>query len=154
MSTHEVFVYGSLKAGYWNNRLLHHSTFVGQACTSEFMLLVDGSFPHMLAPSQFAGIDGSPGKPSAVDIVDLAGNVYGEVWRVDDATLAELDRLEGCPHFYTREVISVQFSPHNKRPVFAYRAANVDRFRLRDFIRPTPENSALMWPTARSKHAA
>lgn len=154
---HEVFVYGSLKRGYWNNRFLQpgnmhdgSASFIGEACTKEFMLLIDGPFPYMAAPSQFAGIAGSPGKPGEVDIVDLAGNVYGEVWSVDDATLAQLDELEGCPNHYTRETIAVQFGPHNSRPVFAYRVANVERFRLRDFIKPTPENGALIWPTPRS----
>lgn len=149
---HEVFVYGSLKKGFWNNVLLRDSKFISEACTKEFMLLVDGPYPYMASPSQFTGMDGSPGRPGEVDVVDLAGNVYGEVWSVDDKTLAELDRLEGTPNHYTRELITVQFSPRISRQVFAYRVADVRRFRISDFIKPSYEGCALMWPTDKSPH--
>lgn len=146
MHRHEIFVYGSLKSGFWNNRLLEHSIFIGQACTADMMLLVDGSFPYLAAPCQFAGTS------LADAIVPLAGNVYGEVWRVDDETLAALDRLEGTPHHYTRELIKVQFAPNQQRMVYAYRVAKPERFRLSQFIIPTDDNSVLTWPTAKSKN--
>lgn len=35
-------------------------------------------------------------------------NVLGELYLVDDATLARLDRLEGCPRLYRREQVTIQ----------------------------------------------
>jgi gamma-glutamylaminecyclotransferase len=37
-----------------------------------------------------------------------AGAVIGEVYEVDEATLAALDRLEGHPRFYTRSRIALR----------------------------------------------
>jgi gamma-glutamylcyclotransferase (GGCT)/AIG2-like uncharacterized protein YtfP len=81
--THRVFVYGSLRRGQGNNRLLYASEFVGNAtvCGTLYSL---GGFPGLR-------------------IDDSEGDVVGEVWQVDDATLAELDRLEGVAvGFYER----------------------------------------------------
>lgn len=139
---HEVFVYGSLKAGFWNNAIMQRggAKLVGQACTASFMVLVDGPFPYMASPQQFG--------PDAYKVAtEFGGNVYGEVWSVDDETLKELDRLEGTPRHYTREVITVQFSPGNQRPVFGYRVANVALLVGADFIKPDEVTSALSWPT-------
>jgi gamma-glutamylcyclotransferase (GGCT)/AIG2-like uncharacterized protein YtfP len=148
MNHHEVFVYGTLKTGFWNNRLMADAILIGQACTADMMLLVDGPFPYMASPSQFVGSHHSTA------VVELAGNVYGEVWRVDDATLAQLDRLEGVPHHYTRELIKVAFSPKQQRMVYAYRVAGVTgRFRLSSFIVPD-KDARLIWPTAKSRHMA
>jgi gamma-glutamylcyclotransferase (GGCT)/AIG2-like uncharacterized protein YtfP len=81
--THRVFVYGSLRRGQGNNRLLYTSEFVGNAtvCGTLYSL---GGFPGLR-------------------IDDSEGDVVGEVWQVDDATLADLDRLEGVAvGFYER----------------------------------------------------
>lgn len=79
----KVFVYGTLLRGEANHRLLEHSTFVGYARTpAAYRLHSLGGFPGMV----------------------LGGNsiVEGEVYDVDVATLARLDRLEGHPSFYRR----------------------------------------------------
>lgn len=86
---HTVFVYGTLKDGFGNNRLLKSAEFIGRACTVlPYVMLDTGGFPVVFQ-------DG--GKH----------NVSGEVYEVDDQTLAMLDRLEGHPSFYERRQIEV-----------------------------------------------
>ena len=73
--SHRVFVYGTLLGGGPNHRLLRRSRLVGEDTTA------DGFALHNLGPF--------PGMVRAT-----AGHVRGEVYEVDDATLAALDRLE------------------------------------------------------------
>jgi gamma-glutamylcyclotransferase (GGCT)/AIG2-like uncharacterized protein YtfP len=91
-----LFVYGTLKRGHPNHRHLAGQTFVGEATTAPLYRLVDlGFYPAM----QRLGPDG------------LA--VKGELWDVDDAALAAIDRLEGWQPgdptgcLYRREPIEV-----------------------------------------------
>lgn len=75
-----VFVYGTLKRGQGNNLFLKDAQFLFE----DIMLgrLFDlGAFPAMIF-----------GK----------GHVYGEVWKISPKILAQLDRLEGTPHFFFR----------------------------------------------------
>lgn len=73
-----VFVYGTLKRGGSNHAFLSGQRFLGDARTTPgFTLYSLGDYPGMVR---------APG--------DTAG-VTGELWVVDDACLAELDRLEG-----------------------------------------------------------
>jgi gamma-glutamylcyclotransferase (GGCT)/AIG2-like uncharacterized protein YtfP len=89
---HLVFVYGSLMRGQGNHRLLEHARFVRAAHTTAAFTLVDlGAFPGLLARGTTA--------------------VRGEVYRVDDATLAALDRLESHPRFYRRQEIALTDGP-------------------------------------------
>src|SRR6266576_1419493 len=74
-----VFVYGSLKRGYWNNVLLEQSEFLGNAHTVSKFRMRTVAFPLLLEAR-----DGSD-----------RGRVRGEVYAVDAKTLAELDILEG-----------------------------------------------------------
>jgi gamma-glutamylcyclotransferase (GGCT)/AIG2-like uncharacterized protein YtfP len=86
-----VFVYGTLRAGERNHRLLEGAAFVGEARTAPCFRMVDlGSFPGIVA-------DGST-------------PIEGEVYDVDDTMLARLDRLEGHPDFYTRTRIALEDS--------------------------------------------
>lgn len=90
---HTVFVYGTLLRGEPNHRLLAHARFVGEAVTEPGFELADlGAFPAMSA----AG----------------GGAVAGEVYAVDAATLAALDRLEGHPRFYRRSWIRLATGAH------------------------------------------
>lgn len=94
MSTHLVFVYGSLKRGFHNYRLLerHGAEFLGAAVTADRHTLVKGTaFPFLI---------------NARDVAPNA-NIAGEVYEVDDECLAALDRLESHPRFYRREEITV-----------------------------------------------
>jgi hypothetical protein len=44
-----IFVYGTLKRGHYNNRLLSHATFMGEALTAPNCTLIKlGGFPGLL----------------------------------------------------------------------------------------------------------
>ena len=75
-----VFVYGTLKRGFGNSRLLGGSAFLGVGHTS---------------PS-FAMYRVCPYFPGVCQDEQNLGPVYGEVYRVNDQTMRALDRLEGC----------------------------------------------------------
>lgn len=92
---HNVFVYGSLMRGFGNHGLLESSAFISEATAEGLRLYTLGAFPAVLS-----GDDGdSP--------------VRGEVYSVDDETLARLDRLEGHPNFYRRERKEVWVENYN-----------------------------------------
>ena len=77
--THRVFVYGTLKRGYGNYRMfLRDAHFAGEAKTPpSYGMLSAGGFPVVMPVSW----DGKA--------------VAGELYHVDDRTLARLDGLEG-----------------------------------------------------------
>ena len=78
-----IFVYGSLLKGLGNHLVLKRARFVRDAHTTPAFTLVNlGAYPGLLAGGTTA--------------------VRGEVYVVDDETLAALDRLEGHPNFYRR----------------------------------------------------
>jgi gamma-glutamylcyclotransferase (GGCT)/AIG2-like uncharacterized protein YtfP len=86
--SYKVFVYGTLKSGQSNHRLLEGAHYVGQAVTIRpFHLLDNGGFP--------------------VVIDERKHPVAGEVYEVDGAILSNLDRLEGHPTWYKREEVTV-----------------------------------------------
>ena len=98
---HRVFVYGSLRRGFHNFRLLEDSKFLGKATTApEFSMLHLGGFPGIIRGGETA--------------------IHGEVFEVDDATLLRLDRLEGHPGFYRREETTVVGEDGNELPVSLY----------------------------------
>jgi gamma-glutamylaminecyclotransferase len=80
-----VFVYGTLKRGFGNHRLLARAALVGEAT-------IRGSM-HDLGAFPAVAIDGK------------AGTVHGELFDVDSPTMERLDRLEGTPHFYQRKLV-------------------------------------------------
>ena len=85
-----VSVYGSLKKGYHNNRVLGSSELVGSTKTSpEYTMYSLGGFPGVVT-----GGDTS---------------VYVEVYEVDNETLTRLDVLEGAPSFYKHHTIDTPF---------------------------------------------
>jgi gamma-glutamylcyclotransferase (GGCT)/AIG2-like uncharacterized protein YtfP len=86
--TTRVLVYGSLLKGEPNHRLLARAAFVGAVrTTAEFTLHDLGAFPGMVAGG--------------------ADTIAGEVYEVDAATLADLDRLESHPRWYKRTPITL-----------------------------------------------
>ena len=81
-----VFVYGTLLAGERNHRHLTGARLVGEAWTKPAFRLHDlGPFPGLVAGGEQAAL--------------------GEVYAVDEATLAALDRLEDHPRLYRRTSI-------------------------------------------------
>jgi len=83
MTAHTVFAYGTLRQGSWNHVFLQGQTLLGPGRTRDLFALYVDDVPYAAK------------EPLAL--------IRGEVWAVDDACLAALDRLEGHPHEYQRE---------------------------------------------------
>ena len=79
---HNVFVYGTLKRGLYNHRLLErgNARFMGEVRTKRaqhVMLLADAGYPYLVKST-----------------TDDARVIDGELYSVDDDTLTLLDELE------------------------------------------------------------
>ncbi|MBF9001707.1 MULTISPECIES: gamma-glutamylcyclotransferase family protein [Vibrio] len=86
---HLVFVYGTLRQGECNHSYLVNSQLLGHFETkAEFALYDLGPYPGL---------------------VEGHHTIRGEVYMVDDATLAKLDELEDVPVEYRRELIATTF---------------------------------------------
>lgn len=86
---YRVFVYGSLKQGFSNHRLLLDSEFLGESRT------LSRKF-NMVSMSSFPAVE--------------KGGVYsieGELYEVDGWTLSDLDALESNGYFYQRELVKL-----------------------------------------------
>lgn len=86
-----VAVYGTLKRGFHNNRLLEEygAEFMGPVKTVQpYKLVVDG-LPYLLP---------QPG---------VGFQVKCELFRVNQECLARLDQLESHPNFYRRQEVNV-----------------------------------------------
>ena len=89
MSKTILFVYGSLKRGHRNHRLLADQEFLGEAVTEARYRLVDlGTYPGMIDD------------PHGV-------SVTGELWAVVGCALAELDDFECEDAPYYRGAVAV-----------------------------------------------
>lgn len=85
MSKVKVAVYGTLKEGYGNHRVLgDEAKFLYRGMTTRKYDMKNAGFPAIMPNPE--------GKPVAV-----------EVYEVPETQLPYLDRLEGTPHMYTRE---------------------------------------------------
>lgn len=88
-----VFVYGTLKSGHGNNRLLRWSKFKGVATTENQYVLLDLGIPFLIHGSE-------------VENTELLHHVRGELWKLEDEyDLAALDSLESHPNWYYRSLI-------------------------------------------------
>jgi len=94
-----VFVYGSLKKGFSNHRLLSTSEFVSKGTVHDAELYSLGGFPAL---------------------VSGGGSVEGELYEVSPETLRNLDMLEGHPNFYRRETRLVDCSMNGQLPCHVY----------------------------------
>ena len=86
-----IFVYGTLKQGFHNHYLLEDTKFICEAATKD-------KYPMVNTEEYFPYLFNQKG---------MGHNIRGEVYRIDDVTLAMLDVLEGYPDHYTRETIKV-----------------------------------------------
>ncbi|MDT8445643.1 MAG: gamma-glutamylcyclotransferase family protein [bacterium] len=93
-----VFVYGTLKQGFAN-----HHYLAGLEMRPGW---VEGYQLHQ-----------GPGYPYAAP---GQSRIYGEVYPVDDALLAQLDALEETPHYYRRIGCQVHFGGGETCPAYLY----------------------------------
>ena len=122
MSETKVFVYGTLKRGNsvrGLDRWGSSAEFVGPATTTDnnYSLWSLGAFPAV-----------SSGKV----------HISGEVWLVDNETLAELDRIEGHPNFYKRIEVST-----TQGKAWMYYIPDIDSYQA-ELIEPN-EKSIASW---------
>ena len=97
----KLFVYGTLKRGYGNNRILEGAKFLGEAISHSPYLLHNCGFPKAV-PSE----EGLP--------------IMGEIFEVSVPQLARCDMLEGHPNWYTRRVISATTKEGETHSVMIY----------------------------------
>lgn len=92
---HQVFVYGLLQRGQGGISLDHlpgaHFKAIAHTHSDNYTMRDLGEFP---AVSQ-GGMD----------------TIQGELWNVDDETMSFMDRVEGHPNFYRREIIQTDQGP-------------------------------------------
>ncbi len=86
---HLLFVYGTLRKGESNQEFLIHSEFLGRHETLPQYSLYDlGTHPA---------------------VIEGHSSIQGEVYLIDDETLARIDVLEDVPVEYRRERIETPF---------------------------------------------
>jgi len=87
----KVFVYGTLKQGYGNHRVMERAQgrFLGCDKIRDFACINAMSFPYAIKQ------DGA--------------TIIGEVYELDEGGLYHLDMLEGYPHHYQREMITTKY---------------------------------------------
>ena len=90
MSKIKLFIYGTLKRGFSANHLLQGQDYLGEVHTIAQYRLYQISWHPGLMRDEENGIE-----------------VHGELWAVDEATLAKLDEYEGVPHWFTRDFIAI-----------------------------------------------
>lgn len=106
--THSIFVFGTLKEGFCNFHVNR-----GRRVGGAFVTLEPHSL-YILGPRHLPWLVQQPG---------LGHRVVGQLFEVDDHTLAEMDRLERVtePLWYRRETLAVQPSEGGaERSVWVY----------------------------------
>lgn len=94
-----LFIYGTLKRGERNHRLLRDQFFLGEVQTAPaYRLYRCGSYPGLVRSASGLAIQ-------------------GELWQVDEPALERLDQYEGVPTLFAREPIQLQGV---ELPVLAY----------------------------------
>lgn len=90
-----LFVYGTLKRGFGNNRLLPPETFVGKATSVDEKYVMWGrGFPFLA--------EGLPSGAEHFPITNDLARVTGEIYAVPKNVLDRCDGLEGHPDWYRR----------------------------------------------------
>jgi gamma-glutamylcyclotransferase (GGCT)/AIG2-like uncharacterized protein YtfP len=110
MTTHKVFVYGTLKRGHGNNVLIlesENSMFLGSGTTNGNYFMTESGVPF--AHKDVETIPHAPLAP-----------IRGEVFEVDDSTLFHLDCLEGHPDWYKREVVTIDMDGEYQVDAWVY----------------------------------
>ncbi|MGI6460861.1 MAG: gamma-glutamylcyclotransferase family protein [Candidatus Hydrogenedentales bacterium] len=84
-----VFVYGRLRSGFWNQFLLGTRKSAGMGRTTESYALYVSAMPY-------------------VRVDQAVSPIRGEVYKVSEQTLRDLDRLMAHPTWYRRCEVSIR----------------------------------------------
>jgi gamma-glutamylaminecyclotransferase len=145
MKTHQIWVYGTLRSGNGNNRIMFNgggkAELLGVATTRDKFHLFDGGFPRLARRPN--------GHSNTLN--KFKGRVRGEVWKVDDKAFANCDQLEGHPTFYRREIIRVEYDA-NKHETMAWAYVIVRWPRTDPLV--TPVDGVLEWKSWSDRHDA
>jgi gamma-glutamylaminecyclotransferase len=99
-----LFVYGSLKKGFDNNRILNKAIYISKAQTVRKFAMYrseEGDYPYLVKNKS---------------LYVISGEIY-KIKRKD--LMKKIDLFEGSPDYYLRESINVKTRSGNKR-AFAY----------------------------------
>jgi len=105
-----VFVYGTLKRGFYNHEVLETSQFIGKAITKN-------KYPMINAQEYF---------PYLINDKNIGKHIKGEVFKINDLTLEKLDILEGFPDLYTRDYIQVIVNNNTMEVIVYFLNENID----------------------------
>lgn len=97
-----IAVYGTLKCGHGNHHFLKNAEFVGMGTTRDRYPLHVKGLPYLFERK------------------GEGHNVEVEVYSVDSATLASVDRLEGHPSFYKRKLVDISMSDWTTKTAWVY----------------------------------
>lgn len=98
-----VAVYGTLKKGYGNHRLLNNASYIGNGRTAEKYRLCVSGLPFLL--------DGKS---------DEGHNVKVEVYSCNPFEMYSLDLLEGHPRFYKRKRTDIKLNDGHTVDAWVY----------------------------------
>ena len=116
---YKLFVYGTLKKGLCNHHYLKSAKFLGKAVTK-------APFP-MIAPMKWY--------PYLLDQQGKGYRVEGELYEVDEETLAKIDELEEYPSYYTRRWIDVEDESGQTHRALAYFLAEPIQWREEELLK-------------------
>lgn len=97
-----IFVYGTLRKGFGNHMYLEKAEFLGMARTKEKYTM------------RVSGI------PIPCVSKEPTSHIIGEVYKVNEIELMNIDSLEGHPNWYKRELVRVVLSSGKELEAWMY----------------------------------
>lgn len=120
-----VAVYGTLKEGHGNHRLLLSSTLITKGKTDPIYDMVSmGGFPSIISGEK------------SVDV---------EVYEVTSLVLDSLDSLEGHPHFYKRDITHIVDEDGVDLEAYIYKVVQEDSILSRPRVQTTTPDGSITW---------
>ena len=104
----KLFVYGTLKRGFHNNRLLQDQKFLQEVETADPQVMECGGIPFLYNASRYLR------ETKKCYKAYYAPKVKGQLWEVDEEALQLIDGLEGHPRWYKRRNAIVKGINGNK----------------------------------------
>ena len=100
----KIAVYGSLKKGFHNHRLIEASTFIKEAVVElPYKMISLGGFPGLIQDEV------KEDKVSELEVLNCNLNpIHIEIYEVDDQTYKSVERLEGYPRFYDKHIFEFE----------------------------------------------